>query len=124
MRNDTSFGDIAIINKTYHFYLSLNNTINTIPKKDRFTIGAKCEDITLNIIEMFYEANAKYGQNRLIALQSVDTRLKILQTLIRALFDIKAIDDKKFLKLSESLIEIGKMLGGWIKITPKVKPLS
>lgn len=117
MRNEAPFGDIAIINKTYHFYLSLNNTINTIPKKDRFTIGAKCEDITLKIIEMFYEANAKYGQDRLIVLQFVDIRLKILQTLIRALFDIKAIDDKKFLKLSESLIEIGRMLGGWIKTT-------
>jgi hypothetical protein len=117
MQNDTAFGDIAIIHKTYNFYLSLYSTINALPKKDRFTIGAKCENTSLNILEMLYEANSKYGQNRLAILQSVDTKLKILQALIKALFDIKAIDDKKFLRLSESLIEIGKMLGGWIKTT-------
>jgi hypothetical protein len=97
--------------------LCLYSTIETIPKKDRYTIGAKCENTALNILEMLYEANAKYGQNRLAVLQSVDTKLKILQTLIKALLDIKAIDNKKFLRLSEPLIEIGKMLGGWIKTT-------
>jgi hypothetical protein len=107
----------VIIHKTYQFYLRLYNTIGAIPKKDRFTIGAKCENNALNILEMLYEANSKYGQNRLIVLQSIDTKLKILQTLVKALFDIKAIDDKKFLRLSELLIEIGKMLGGWIKTT-------
>ncbi len=92
-------------------------TISTIPKIDRFTIGAKCENVTLQILEMMYEANAKYGENRLSILHSIDTKLKILQTLIKALYDIKAINDKRFLHLSELLIEIGKMLGGWIKTT-------
>ena len=48
-------------------------------------------------------------------LEQMDTKLKILQTLIRALYDMKDINDKKFLDLSESAIEIGRMLGGWIK---------
>lgn len=68
---------------------------------------------------MMYEANAKYGENRLVILHSIDTKLKILQMLIRALYDIKAINDKRFLYLSELAIEIGKMLGGWIKTTNK-----
>jgi four helix bundle protein len=118
MQNETAFSnDIAIIHKTYNLYLCLYHTIETIPKKDRFTIGAKCENTSLAILEKLYEANAKYGQNRLIILQSVDTKLKILQALVKALFDIKAINDKKYLQLSELLVEIGRMLGGWIKTT-------
>lgn len=84
---------------------------------DRFTIGAKSENTTLNILEKLYEANAKHGQERLLILQSVDTKLKILLALIKAMYDVKAINDRKFLQLSESVIEIGKMLGGWIKTT-------
>ena len=117
MQNEIAFNEIAIIHKTYKFYLYLHKTVETIPKQDRFTIGLRCENVTLDILEMLYEANAKHGQNRLTVMQSLDLKLKIIQALIKALFDIKAIDDKKFLSLSEPLIEIGKMLGGWIKTT-------
>jgi len=113
MQSDT--GDIIIIHKTYKFYLSLYETVAGIPKIDRFTLGARTENTTLSVLEKLYEANAKYGQERLIILQSIDTKLKILQTLIKALYDVKAINDKRFLQLSELGLEIGKMLGGWIK---------
>lgn len=86
---------------------------------DRFTLGARCENVTLDILEKLYEANAKYGQERLTILHSVDPKLKILQTLIKALYDIKAINDRKFLQFSELTLEIGRMLGGWIKDTKK-----
>jgi hypothetical protein len=119
MQNDTVFSDIAIIHKTYNFYLCLNITVAKTPKKDRFTIGSKCENITLEILEKLYEANSKYGQDRLLILQTVDTKLKVLQALVKALLDVKAISDKRFFQLSERLIEIGKMLGGWIKTTKK-----
>lgn len=97
--------------------MSLHGTVALISKIDRFTIGAKSENVVLNILEKLYEANAKHGQERLMILQLVDTKLKILLTLIKALYDIKAINNKKFFQLSESVIEIGKMLGGWIKAT-------
>lgn len=101
----------------YIFYLSLYRTAAAIPKKDRFTIGVKSENLTLEIIEKFYEANAKFGNDRLSILKIADTKLKILQMLVKALFDVKSINDQRFLKLSEQLIEIGCMLGGWIKST-------
>lgn len=117
MQNEIAFSDIAIIHKTYDFYLKLYNTVTTIPKKDRFTIGARCENLSLEIMEKLYEANVNYGQNRLIILQNIDTKLKVLQALVKALFEVKAISDNKFLLLSERLVEIGRMLGGWIKTT-------
>lgn len=106
-----------IISKTYKFYLDLHLTVATIPKIDRFTLGVRCENVTLDILEKLYEANAKFGSERLFVLQLIDTRLKILQTLIKALYDVKAISDKKFLEHSEAALEIGRMLGGWIKDT-------
>ena len=55
-------------------------------------------------------------------LKKADIKLKILKTLIRAVFDVKAIDQKKYLLLQGSLQEIGKMLGGWIKSITKENP--
>ncbi len=115
MQNDTE--DIIIIQKTYKLYLSLHETVIKIPKISRFSLGVRIETVALDLLEKLYEANSKYGNNRLAILELIDTKLKILQVLIKALYDIKAINDKKFLQLSESAIEIGRMLGGWIKDT-------
>lgn len=50
-------------------------------------------------------------------LQRADIRLKILQTLIRVAYDVKALDQRSYISLQKNIIEIGKMLGGWIKST-------
>lgn len=41
--------------------------------------------------------------------------LDILKILIRLSKDIRALDNKKYLQLSQLLQEIGRMLGGWKK---------
>jgi len=86
-----------------------------LPKKDRYTLGAKCENIILEILELLFLANSKQKASRLLILNKVDVKLKVLKTLIRLCFDVKAIDQKKYILLQERLQEIGKMLGGWIK---------
>lgn len=39
----------------------------------------------------------------------------LLKYLLRLAYEIKSINLKKYLLLEEKIIEIGKMLGGWIK---------
>ncbi len=89
------------------------------PKKDRYSIGQKSEILTLELIELLYEANSKRGPQRLILLEKLDNKLRIIKTMIRLGFDVKAFDQKKYINCEESLQEIGKMLGGWIKSTQK-----
>lgn len=111
------FFDISIIHKAYKFYLKLYSINQTIPKKDRYTLGIKTESLSLEIIESLFEANAKSGKNRLESLEKMDLKIKILQTLIRICWETNAIDRKKYIQLQEDLQEIGRMLGGWIKTT-------
>jgi hypothetical protein len=93
----------------------LYSLTKSFPKKDRYTLGVKCENIILEILELLFLANSKQKASRSLILNKVDVKLKILKTLIRLCFDIKAIDQKKYILLQEHLQEIGKMLGGWIK---------
>lgn len=71
----------------------------------------------MEILERLFEANIKSGQERLKTLNEIDLKLKILQTVVRICWDIKALDERKYILLQEPLQEIGKMLGGWIKST-------
>jgi hypothetical protein len=111
------FFDISIIHKTYKFYLKLYLLNQSLPKKDRYCLGVKAENLSLEILEKLFEANSKSGNSRLETLNKVDLKLKILQTIIRLCWEVKALDEKKYIQLQEILQEVGRMLGGWIKTT-------
>ena len=115
------FGEISIIHKSYKFYLLLYSYTSLFPKKDRYTIGQKCEQLSLEFLELLFEANSTTGRQRLLLLKKLDNKLKVLKTMIRICFDIKAFDQRKYIHCEESLQEIGKMLGGWIKSTKNPK---
>lgn len=88
-----------------------------MPKKDRYGLGLKTENLAMQMLEMLFEANAKSGSQRVEMLNKIDLKLKVLQTVIRLCWEAKALDENKYIKLQELLQEIGKMLGGWIKAT-------
>jgi len=113
------FNEIPIIHKSYKFYLLLYSYTTLFPKKDRYTIGQRSEISTLEFLELLFEANASRTEQRLILLNKLDTKLRNLKTLVRLCFDVRAIDQGKYIKCQGRLQEIGKMLGGWIKSTKK-----
>ena len=90
------------------------------PKKDRFALGQKCENLTLDLLESLFVANSKKDDEKLPYLYDIDIRLKILQTFIRIINDARAVEAKDYLIMSSALEELGRMLGGWIKsLKPK-----
>ena len=62
-------------------------------------------------------AREKEGSSKILILKKIDVELKLLKLFIRMSFDIWALPEKKYIDGSEKIIEIGKMLGGWIKYT-------
>jgi len=48
-------------------------------------------------------------------LQKAGIKLDTLKFILQISWEIKALDNKKYIILSEHLNEIGKMLGGWIR---------
>lgn len=66
-------------------------------------------------------ANKKTTAAKLLILEKIDLKLQIIKILIRLCLDAKIIDLKKYILWEEKILEIGRMLGGWIK-TAKEKP--
>ncbi|MDD5749662.1 MAG: diversity-generating retroelement protein Avd [Patescibacteria group bacterium] len=109
--------DIPIFKKSYDLYKTLHEYRNSIPKKDRFTIFERCENILLDIIANILLASSQKPKDKLPTLNNISLKLNLLRVFIRLLKDIKAIDNKKYVSLESMVDEIGKMLGGWIRST-------
>lgn len=82
------------------------------------------ENETVDLLKKILIAGSHSTMQKLTALQSASVILDFLKLLVRLAKDTKAINIKTYLRLEEVLVEIGKMLGGWIKATKQASQLS
>lgn len=80
---------------------------------NQYSLGQRIDTLFIEEIEVvaigaFLSREEKMPYVRL-AIRKIDT----LKILLMILWEIKSLDDKKYITLSEHLNEIGKMLGGW-----------
>jgi hypothetical protein len=69
----------------------------------------------LEATELIIKASYSDKAGKLISLASGSLKLDLLKFFLQIAWDIKSLDNKKYILLSERFNEIGKMLGGWIK---------
>lgn len=90
-------------------------SIKLFPKKDRYTLGQKIDNLTLTIFELVIMAGMATQERKLPILEKTIASLDLLKILVRLAKDIQVLDNKKYLQLEQALQEIGRMLGGWRK---------
>ncbi len=112
-----TFTEPIIFHKVNQLYLAAHNRILKCPKPTRYSLGTRIENTILELIELLYLAQSKQGVSRLLILNKADITLKMLTTHLRLAYKTKSINDAGFASLSEQVIEIGRMIGGWIKDT-------
>ncbi len=83
------------------------------PKSHRFTIGSKVDVIFLESIELSFLASYSSGEEKLSLVGKTISKVDLLKLLLQLAWEVTALDNKKYVHLSEQLDEIGKMLGGW-----------
>lgn len=104
-------------------YLAAHERTIKFPKPTRYSLGARIETTVLDLIETLYLAQSKQGASRLLILNKADITLKMLTTHLRLAYKTESINDAGFASLSEKVLEIGSMVGGWIKYTKNPTPL-
>src|SRR3989344_5151887 len=109
--------DIPIFSKAYELYKIFYSYRNTVSRQDRYTLWQRGETTILDILEGILLASQLSKAEKLPTLQSVSLKVNFLRIFVRLTKDVKAIDNKKHLRLQEMIDEIGRMLGGWIKST-------
>ena len=109
--------DIPIFKKTYELYKTFYGYRDGIPKQDRHTIWQRCDGIILDILENILLASQTYKMEKMPMLEKASLKLNFLRVFLRLMKEVKTIDNKKYATLQESIDEVGRMLGGWIKST-------
>ena len=69
----------------------------------------------MEIIEGLLRASQLSKHDKLQTLETVSVKLNFLRVTVRLMKDTKTIDTKKYITIEESLDEIGRMLGGWLR---------
>lgn len=107
--------DIPIIHKTYELYRSLHELEKTISKSTRFTVWQRSQTTCLDILQRLIAIGYQAPEERAEWLLRIAPLVDMLRVFLRLSFDVRAINQKKYIALQEMIDEVGRMLGGWIK---------
>lgn len=102
----------------YKLYVAWHIRCETIPKKDRFTIGQKTESLLLDVLTLVVTAyHTKEPQRKREILDKANVSLECAKITIRLAKDVKALEQRWYVEYESRLQEIGKQLGGWMRQT-------
>lgn len=88
---------------------------DNLPKKSRYTLGDKIDGRFIQILELLQVASYQSPADKLPTLTKATSAMDLLKFLLRIAWEIGALDDKKYLLLSEDLKEAARQIGGWKK---------
>ena len=106
--------DFNILNKYKIFIIELDNLIENIPRKDYF-YKDKIRIVSNYILELILKCNYEsdnFNINYYVA--NIKGSIAYLDFLLDRLYDMKYINEKNLYKITLKLIEINKMVTGWL----------
>ncbi len=86
-----------------------------MPKRDRYTLGVRMENLLLEIYELAFLARTKSGASQLLILNKMDIKLSLLKVFVRLSAELETIPAGTYANVEGRFLEIGKLLGGWLK---------
>lgn len=104
-----------MIHNVCELYKLSSACLKTFPKQERYSLGKRIEETTLEILEFLLSASFAQKFRKSEILRKASDKNDLLKYLMRIAYEIKCLNVKKYIALEEKVVEIGKMIGGWIK---------
>jgi len=105
-----------IFSKTSNFLLWLLQHTEKYPKSERFRLAKRIEDSAFEFYEALIHAVKTSDKRRYLLV--ADLELDKVRLYIRLAHARQLTNHEQYLFAAESLTEIGKLLGGWLKTLP------
>jgi hypothetical protein len=99
----------------YRFLLWLVPTVEKFPRSQKFLLGDRIQTTALDVLERLVEAT--YTRARGPMLTAANLGIEKLRILFRLSLDLKLLDMRRYEHAARSLDEIGRMIGGWRKVS-------
>jgi len=107
--------EFPVINKTYEVYKALVDINHRLNKRWAFSLGLSTENSLLNLLEQLIMAKNAPKPLKSAYLIKASAHLETASLKVRLLFELGLVNETRIFQLQESLAEIGRMLGGWLK---------
>ena len=109
--------ETPIFTRTYDLLTWLLPASNHFPRAQRHSFTQRMLDAAFDLRERLEEANLRRGRRRLERLHRADEALARLRVYLRLAARWEWLSAGQYRHVSRMLVEIGKLLGGWIKAT-------
>ena len=86
------------------------------PKSERFRMAKRVDDSAFRFYDLIARAT-KSGEKRRSVLLEADLELDRLRLNVRLCVELTLLNNAQYEYAAAALVEIGKLLGGWIKTT-------
>jgi len=107
--------DLTILEKLYELILWMFPLITKFPQKQRFVLGQQLQNSLLDILKNIIQAN--HESDKAIVLKQVSIELDKFRYLFRLAKDLKFMNIRQYEFGALKANEVGKMLGGWMKMS-------
>jgi hypothetical protein len=105
--------ELPIIEKTYDAIKWLIPKIERFPRSQKFVLGDRLEVAFLDFLKLITIASKTKEKIEILFL--ADAKLTEIRYLCRLVVDLRYLSLKQYEFLSGIIVELGSMLGGWIK---------
>ena len=109
--------DLIIQQKAFEMMEYGYQALAQYPKAEKFALVVDIKHCMHKILERIIEANKKYYKKT--TLQELDVEVMKLKAYLRLSYNLRFLPIKKYEIWSGKVVEIGRMVGGWIKSIKK-----
>ena len=109
--------EMPIFTRTFDYLTWLLPLTNHFPKAHRFTFTQRLLNAAFEVREFLEEAQHRQGRARMERLARADEALDKVRMYMRLAYRWEWLTDGQYKHSAELLAEIGKLLGGWKKVT-------
>ena len=106
--------ELPIIQKSYDMILWLIPKIDQFPRKQKFLLGERIERTALDFLGLLQKAKYETKRKKSVLMEA-HVIFEQFKTLVRLSVNLKLLPVTSYEYLSKYIVEIGKMLGGWMK---------
>ena len=105
--------DLVIYQRMQDFLLWIHSIVSNFPRSEKYNLGGEIERLALTSLRSIIRAN--YEIKKMETLCRVIIDLEVLKVLLRNAKIMGLINNRKYETAARSLLEIRKLLIGWMK---------
>jgi hypothetical protein len=107
--------ELILLTRLFDLLTWLLPKVEHFPRIYRHTVTQRLMNAALDCQEAVFTAQSKRDAHRLAALQDADAALNRLRLYLRLAHHWRWLNDGQYTHVSMQVMEIGKLLGGWIR---------